>query len=135
MIQIIQVKQIPQADLKFFYSEALTQEVSQLITFQTDWETGFRRFLHPGEGLFLVKKEGQTIGFGSVVVAPDAPLTAGIGLINHCFILPLERKKGYGNQLFKHLRQFAQINFGILYLNEACPLYERMNGSIDLVSN
>lgn len=89
-------------------------------------------FTNPGEGLFVVVKAEQIIGFGSIQQYPHAPLTAGIGLMNHCYILPSERRKGYGNQLFRQLRQFAALHFDLLQLNEACPLHAREGGLIEL---
>ena len=77
-------------------------------------------------------KAEQVIGFGSVQQYPHAPLTAGIGLVNHCYIIPPERRKGYGNQLFRHLRQFASLHFDLLQLNEACPVRQQMGAMIEL---
>jgi len=91
------------------------------------------QFANYGEGLFVVLKAGQVIGFGSIQRYPHAPLTAGIAMMNHCYIIPSEQQKGYGSQLYRHLYQFAQNTFGLLQLNEKCPLYERTGGMIELV--
>lgn len=133
MIEIVRVNQVRRIDFNLFKRVAPSQEIAPLIAFEKDWESNFRTFSKPGEGLFVIQKGGQTIGFGSVSASPNAPLTAGIGLINHCFIIPTERKRGYGNQLFKHLRQFAQLHFGLLQLKEDCPLHERVGGMMELV--
>lgn len=90
------------------------------------------KFTNYGEGLFVVLKAGQVIGFGSIQRYPHAPLTAGIAMMNHCYIIPTEQQKGYGTQLYRHLCQFAQNSFGLLQLNEDCPLYERTGGMIEL---
>jgi len=115
MIQIIPITQLPKSDL---------QAIPALPT--------PTQFTNSGEGLFVVVKANHIIGFGSIQQSPDAPPTAGIALVNHCYIIPSERQKGYGNQLFQHLRQFAQNHFGLLQLNEACPLRERLGNLIDL---
>lgn len=117
MIQIKSIKQLS-------HSTLITQNLSVL--------PNTTQFNNPGEDLFIVLKAGQVIGFGSIEQYPHAPLTAGIALMNHCYINPSERNKGYGNQLFRHLRQFAQNNFGLLLLNEKCPMYERVGGMIEL---
>jgi len=85
------------------------------------------------EGLFVVLKDGQLISYGSVAASADAPPTAGIGQLSHCFIIPTERQKGYGTQLFKHLRQYAATQFGLLQLNKDCPLRNRMGEYIELI--
>ena len=38
------------------------------------------KFTNYGEGLFVVLKAGQLIGFGSIQRYPHAPLTAGIAI-------------------------------------------------------
>lgn len=111
MIQIIPITHLSKTDLA-----ALT------IATLPNWQ----QFTKSGEELFIVVKAEQIIGYGSVQQSPDAPPTAGIALVNHCYIIPTERQKGYGHQLFRHLRQFAQNHFGLLQLNEACPLRQRL---------
>lgn len=83
-------------------------------------------------GLFVVLKNGQLIGYGSVAASADAPPTSGIGRLNHCFIIPRERQKGFGTQLFRHLHQYAALHFGLLQLNNACPLRNQMGEYLDL---
>ncbi|MFK7979103.1 MAG: GNAT family N-acetyltransferase [Saprospiraceae bacterium] len=132
MIQIIPIKHLASSDFEDFITFVLAQDATTLETIKDDWTLGDSSFLNLNEGLFLVLKEGKVIGFGSVLKSPDVPLTAGITLANHCHIIPAERRKGYGNQLFRHLRQFAQIHFDFLQLKETCPLYHRTGGMIDL---
>lgn len=128
---MIQIIQLPNTDFNRFKA-ILPQEIAQLIALQVNSVAGFQRFSKLGEGLFIVIKEEKVIGFGSIEQSPDAPPTAGIALVNHCYILPTERQKGYGNQLFRYLRQFAQNHFGLLQLNDTCPLRQRLGGLIDL---
>ncbi len=109
------------------------QEFPQLNTAQADSAASFHPFSKLGAGGFIVLKAGQVIGYGSVEASPEAPLTAGIGVIKHCFIIPTERQKGYGTQLFKHLRQYAALHFGLLQVNKDCTLCNQVDGFIDLV--
>lgn len=132
MIQIILIKHLASSDFEDFMTFVLAQDATTLETLKDDWTLGDTPFLNSSEGLFLVLKEGKAIGFGSVIKSPNTPPTAGIALANHCHIIPAERQKGYGNQLFRHLRQFAQIHFNFLQLKETCPLYNRTGGMIDL---
>jgi len=110
------------------YAAGLSYELLQLIALQQVWDKQ-ASFPLSEEGLFVVLKERQIIGYGSVVISPDAPPTAGIGFLNHCFIIPSERQKGYGTQLFQYLRQYAAQHFGLLQLNENCPFRHRMEGA------
>ena len=110
------------------YATSLSYELLQLIALQQVWDKQ-ASFPISEEGLFVVLKKGQIIGYGSVIPSPNAPPTAGIGFLNHCFIIPSERQKGYGTQLFQQLRQYATQHFGLLQLNEKCPLNNRMEGA------
>jgi len=132
MISITQVNRLHFTDVHFFLSVSSPRELAHLIPFRKEEVGGFSLNANSVEGLFLVKKEGKAVGFGTVIAAPSVPLTAGVGLLQHCFIIPTERRKGYGNQLYRHLCQFAQNSFGLLQLNEKCPLYERTGGMIEL---
>lgn len=117
------------------YAAGLSYELLQLIALQHSADSSHSSFPVSEEGLFVVLKKGELIGYGSVIPSPHAPPTAGIGLLNHCFIIPLERQKGYGTQLFQHLRQYASLHFGLLQLNEKCPLNNRIEGEyLDLTA-
>lgn len=131
MIQIIQVMQLANADFEQFLTFALAQEVTTLETVLEDWTVGTSSSISD-TGFFLVLKAGKAIGGGSIIQSPDAPPTAGIALLKHCFIIPAEQNKGYGTQLFRHLQHFSQDHFGLLQLKKDCPLYERTGGLIDL---
>ena len=132
MIQIIPIKHLASSDFEDFITFVLAQDATTIEAIKDDWTLGDSPFLNANEGLFLVLKEGKVIGFGSIIPSPHTPPTTGIALANHCHIIPVERQKGYGNQLFRHLRQFAQIHFDLLQLKETCPLYHRTGGMIDL---
>lgn len=140
MIQIIPIAQYSSKDalnLAVFPAEllpltaALPYELLQLIALQ-QMENNAQAFPTSEEGLFVVLKKGQLIGYGSVVASADTPPTAGIGQLSHCFLIPAERQKGYGTQLFRHLRQYAALHFGLLQLNPTCPLRNQMGEYIDL---
>jgi len=139
MIQIIPIHQfsneeaiatLPPALLP--YTTGFSYELLQLIALIHAKDPSFQSFPISEEGLFIIQKERQIIGFGSVIPSPNIPPTAGIGLLNNCFIIPTERQKGYGTQLFKHLRQYAGLHFGILQINKDCPLWNQVDGYIDL---
>lgn len=141
MIQIIPINQfeskeaidnLPPEILPF--ATSFSYELLSLIALQYAADSSNQSFPMSEEGLFVVLHNGKAIGYGSVVANPDVPLTAGIGLLSHCFIIPSERQKGYGNQLFQHLRQYASHHFGLLQLNEYCPLNNRIEGKyLDLM--
>lgn len=132
MIQIIQIMHLASSDFDNFVSFVLTLDETTLETLQEDWTLGHAQSLNTNEGLFLVLKKGKAIGFGSITHSPNAASTSSIALVNHCHIIPTEQQKGYGNQLFRHLRQFAQVHFDFLQLKKTCPLQQRMGEMIDL---
>ena len=135
MIQIIQIMQLANADFEQFLTFALAQDVTTLETLLEDWTEDVASTSISDTGFFLVLKAGKAIGGGSIIQSPDAPPTAGIAFLKHCFIIPSEQNKGYGTQLFRHLQHFSQDHFGLLQLRKDCPLYERMDGLIELNGN
>lgn len=139
MIQIIPIdqfsrkeviKDIPAEILPF--TTELSNDLLQLIASIHAKYPNYQSLPISEEGLFVVLKKGKIIGYGSVIASPNTPLTAGIGLLNHCFIIPLERQKGYGNQLFQHLRQYAALHYGLLQISRYCPLWNQMGEYIEL---
>jgi len=140
MIQIIPISQYsndePIATLPpelFPYTAGFSYKLLQLIAAIYAKDPSFQSFPVSEEGLFIVQKNKQIIGFGSVITSPNMPPTAGIAVLNNCFLIPTERQKGYGTQLFKHLRQYAALHFGLLQLNKDCPLWNQVDGGyIDL---
>lgn len=83
-------------------------------------------------GCFIMLKATQIIGYGVIEPSVNAPLTAGIGQLNHYFIMPSERQQGYGTQLFHHLLQFAKKYYGLLELPTNCPWRKTQGNQIDL---
>ena len=113
------------------HTAAFSYEMSLLIALQQT-DSNAQAYPISEEGLFVVLKNGKLIGYGNVVASTDVRLTSGIGRLNHCFILPAERQKGYGTQLFRHLRQYAAGHFSLLQLKEDCPLRNQMGEFIEL---
>lgn len=117
-------------DFQGLKAKSSLSELTRLTALQSDSAEEFQQFTKAGEGLFLVRKEGELIGIGTIEQSSTAPPTAGIALINNCFILPSERRNGYGNQLFQHLILLAKQHFGLLQLNDDCPFRHRMEGNL-----
>ena len=142
MIQIIPISQfsskeaiaaLPAPLLPF--TAGVSYELLQLMALQYTATNRLESLPLSEEGLFVVLKKAQIIGYGSVILSPESPPTAGIGLLKDCFIIPSERQQGYGTQLFQYLRQYPTLHFGLLQLNENCPLRNRMEGEyIDLTT-
>ena len=138
LLQNITIKQT--IDLPIDLLDDLKREGRQkgLILFdvlEKQWLSGQCRFDKAGEGLFFVHKRTEIIGMGSIQQSPTAPPTAGIGLLQNCYILEKEQGKGYGHQLFQHLIQFAKIEFGRLQIKEQCPCYEQLGPIINLMDD
>jgi len=114
------------------YVAGFSYELLQLIASIHAKDPSFQAYPISEEGLFIIQKNKQIIGFGSVIASPDIPPTGGIGALNNCFVIPTERQKGYGTQLFKHLRQYAALHFGLLQINKDCPLWHQVDGYIEL---
>ncbi len=140
MLTVLQTCTIQQTiDLPIDSLNLLKREIRQkgFIFFdvlERQWLSGQCRFDKPGEGLFFVYKNTEIIGLGSVQQSPIAPPTAGIGLLQNCYILEKERGKGYGNQLYQQLVNFAKIEFGQLQITQQCPYYEQLGPTVDLMS-
>jgi len=133
MIQIIPISQFSSKEViaalpapLLPFTAGVSYELLQLMTLQYTATNRLESLPLSEEGLFVVLKKAQIIGYGSVIISPDAPPTAGIGLLNHCFIIPSERQQGYGTQLFQYLKQYAALHCGLLQVNKNCPLRNRM---------
>lgn len=133
MIQIIQIMHLANADFEHFLTFALAQDVTTLETLLEDWTVDVSSASISDTRFFLVLKAGKAIGGGSIIQSPDAPPKAGIALLKHCFIIPTEQNKGYGTQLFRHLKHFSQCHFDMLQLKKDCPLYQRTGGLTELI--
>ncbi len=131
-VTIRQVLNLPIESLKIFKEEGRQKGLITFDVLEKQWISGQCRFDKAGEGLFFVFKEARIIGIGSIRQSPSAPSTAGIGLLQNCYILEKERRKGYGNQLYQHLVKFASIEFGLLQINEQCPYLEQLGAVINL---
>jgi len=118
--------------LKVLKEEGRQKGLISFEVLEEQWISGQCRFDKAGEGLFFAYKESEIIGIGTIQQSPSVPPTAGIGLLQICYILEKERRKGYGNRLYQHLIKFAAIEFGQLQINEKCPYLEQLGSVIDL---
>ena len=132
-VVIKQVIGLPTESLKILQKEARQKGLITFEVLEKQWQSGQCRFDKAGEGLFVVFKNKTIIGIGSIQQSPSAPPTSGVGLLQNCYILEKERRKGYGNKLFRHLVEFAAIEFGQLQINEQCPYWEQLGPVIDLL--
>ena len=133
-VVIKQVLDYPTESLKILKEEGRQKGLVTFDVLEKQWKSGQCRFDKAGEGLFFAYKDSEIIGVGSIRHAPLIPPTAGIGLLQNCYILEKERKKGYGYQLYQHLVKFAAIEFGQLQINEQCPYLEQLGPVIDLMN-
>ena len=66
------------------HTAAFSHEMSLLIALQQT-DSNAQAYPISEEGLFVVLKTGQLIGYGNVVASTDVRLTSGIGRLNHWF--------------------------------------------------
>lgn len=131
-VVIKQVIDLPIASLNVLKEEGRQKGLITFDVLEKQWISGKCRFDKAGEGLFFVFKDSNIIGVGSIQQSPSAPPSAGIGLLQNCYILEKERRQGYGNQLYQHLIKFAAIEFGQLQINTQCPYHKQLGTLINL---
>ena len=127
MIQIIPISNLSSRDFEEFIAFVLAQDATTLETILEDWTGKSSALFNSEERLFLLLKAGKAIGAGSIILSPDTPPTAGIAVVQHCFVVPSERRKGYGTQLFKHLQHYQgneqAISFVVQHLRQSPSIY------------
>lgn len=119
MTQIVSIQQLADATLAVYSSNLVS--LKQALTFKGE-----------SNGCFIMLKQTKIIGYGMIEPSTNAPPTAGIGQLNHYFIMPSERQQGYGTQLFHHLLQFAKKHYGLLELPTNCSWQKKLGNQINL---
>ncbi len=132
-LRIQQTVNLPTELLNTLKREGRRKGLILFDVLEKQWISGQCRFDKAGEGLFFVYKNTEIIGVGSVQQSPTTPPTAGIGLLQNCYILEKERGKGCGSQLYQKLINFAKIEFGQLQIPQQCPYYEQLGPIVNLM--
>ncbi|MEM6316809.1 MAG: GNAT family N-acetyltransferase [Bacteroidota bacterium] len=132
MIEITRAHQFPFEAFVQLKKQASLKERDHLETLEKNWQLNIQQFQKTGEGLFLLKKNDQLMGIGSLEWSPFVPPTAGIGLLRNCYLIPSERGRSYGLLLYRHIVRYAQRHFGLLQLEDDCPMKNSNEKLIEL---
>ena len=112
-IHIKKVEQIPFEGFADLLRESKKEGYNFLVRLATEWESGKNRFSRPGEGLYMLLREGQAVGIGGINRDPFSN-EGNIGRIRRFYLKAACRGQGLGGLLLNkildtHGRFFAEI--------------------------